>query len=141
MRATVCSVCNPVVKSLMMCVLKQVSDGWGGIHVQPRQGRGQCFVKGPSLDRLPVHFCRLVDRLSGHLAKHWRRVMTVSFHRYGLCSDALGSYPFFPGTGDVTDRGERHGKNYSVNVPLKVRRPGPRTLKRAPQEHRPVLKP
>lgn len=49
------------------------------------------------------------------------RVMTVSFHRYGLCSDALGSYPYFPGTGDVTDRGERHGKNYSLNVPLKVR--------------------
>ena len=49
--------------------------------------------------------------------------MTVSFHRYGLTTDAMypGSYPFFPGTGDITDRGERLGKNYSVNVPLKVR--------------------
>ena len=49
------------------------------------------------------------------------RVMTVSFHRYGLCFDALGAYPFFPGTGELHDVGERHGKNYSVNVPLKVR--------------------
>ena len=49
-----------------------------------------------------------------------RRVMTVSFHRYGLCFDALGAYPFFPGTGELHDVGERHGKNYSVNVPLKV---------------------
>ena len=50
-----------------------------------------------------------------------RRVMTVSFHRYGLCFDHLGAYPFFPGTGELHDVGERHGKNYSVNVPLKVR--------------------
>jgi len=49
------------------------------------------------------------------------RVMTVSFHRYGLCFDHLGAYPFFPGTGELHDVGERHGKNYSVNVPLKAR--------------------
>ena len=46
--------------------------------------------------------------------------MTVSFHRYGLCFDHLGAYPFFPGTGELHDVGERHGKNYSVNVPLKA---------------------
>ena len=49
--------------------------------------------------------------------------MTVSFHRYGLCFDHLGAYPFFPGTGELHDVGERHGKNYSVNVPLKVGTP------------------
>ncbi|XP_051143603.1 histone deacetylase 9 isoform X3 [Andrographis paniculata] len=37
--------------------------------------------------------------------------MTVSFHKYGDL--------FFPGTGDVKDVGEREGKNYAINVPLK----------------------
>ena len=39
------------------------------------------------------------------------RVMTVSFHKYGD--------NFFPGTGEISDVGERNGKYYSVNVPLK----------------------
>ncbi|KAJ7522667.1 hypothetical protein O6H91_18G021600 [Diphasiastrum complanatum] len=39
------------------------------------------------------------------------RVMTVSFHKFGDL--------FFPGTGDVKDVGEREGKYYAINVPLK----------------------
>ncbi|KAF9673130.1 hypothetical protein SADUNF_Sadunf11G0116600 [Salix dunnii] len=39
------------------------------------------------------------------------RVMTVSFHKYGDM--------FFPGTGDVKEIGEREGKFYAINVPLK----------------------
>lgn len=38
------------------------------------------------------------------------RVMTCSFHRFG---------EFFPGTGDVRDRGIKRGKGYAVNVPLR----------------------
>lgn len=37
--------------------------------------------------------------------------MTVSFHKYGDM--------FFPGTGDVKEVGEREGKYYAINVPLK----------------------
>ncbi|KAJ6967083.1 histone deacetylase 9-like isoform X2 [Populus alba x Populus x berolinensis] len=37
--------------------------------------------------------------------------MTVSFHKYGDM--------FFPGTGDVKELGEREGKLYAINVPLK----------------------
>ncbi|XP_074289128.1 histone deacetylase 9-like [Silene latifolia] len=39
------------------------------------------------------------------------RVMTVSFHKYGNM--------FFPGTGDVKEIGEKEGKYYAINVPLK----------------------
>ncbi|KAH9660078.1 Histone deacetylase [Citrus sinensis] len=39
------------------------------------------------------------------------RVMTVSFHKFGDL--------FFPGTGDVKEIGEREGKFYAINVPLK----------------------
>ncbi|KAJ0084702.1 hypothetical protein Patl1_30471 [Pistacia atlantica] len=39
------------------------------------------------------------------------RVMTVSFHKFGDM--------FFPGTGDVKEIGEREGKFYAINVPLK----------------------
>ncbi|KVI00090.1 Histone deacetylase [Cynara cardunculus var. scolymus] len=39
------------------------------------------------------------------------RVMTVSFHKYGNM--------FFPGSGDVKEIGEREGKFYAINVPLK----------------------
>lgn len=38
------------------------------------------------------------------------RVMTVSFHKFG---------DFFPGTGDIHDVGEKDGKYYAVNFPLK----------------------
>lgn len=38
------------------------------------------------------------------------RVMTVSFHKYGN---------YFPGTGNVSDVGQKEGANYAVNVPLK----------------------
>lgn len=37
--------------------------------------------------------------------------MTVSFHKYGD--------NFFPGTGCLSDVGEKNGRYYSVNVPLK----------------------
>ncbi|KAK9175629.1 hypothetical protein WN944_027636 [Citrus x changshan-huyou] len=39
------------------------------------------------------------------------KVMTVSFHKFGDL--------FFPGTGDVKEIGEREGKFYAINVPLK----------------------
>ncbi|KAK2376030.1 histone deacetylase [Trifolium repens] len=39
------------------------------------------------------------------------RVLTVSFHKYGDM--------FFPGTGDAKEIGEREGKLYAINVPLK----------------------
>lgn len=39
------------------------------------------------------------------------RVMTVSFHKFGD--------KFFPGTGDVKEIGEREGKFYAINVPLR----------------------
>ena len=38
------------------------------------------------------------------------RVMTVSFHKYGN---------YFPGTGNVSDVGQKDGTNYAVNIPLK----------------------
>jgi len=37
------------------------------------------------------------------------RVMTVSFHRFG---------DFFPGTGDIRDKGFGEGENYALNIPL-----------------------
>lgn len=43
------------------------------------------------------------------------RVMTVSFHRYGLTQGHL----FFPGTGDMYETGSDAGRYYSVNVPFK----------------------
>lgn len=39
------------------------------------------------------------------------RVMTVSFHKYGD--------NFFPGTGNLADIGEKNGRYYSLNVPLR----------------------
>ncbi|GMH36083.1 hypothetical protein BSKO_03951 [Bryopsis sp. KO-2023] len=39
------------------------------------------------------------------------RVMTASFHKYGD--------NFFPGTGSLTDVGEKNGRYYSVNVPMR----------------------
>ncbi|URE13853.1 Neutral alkaline invertase [Musa troglodytarum] len=54
-------------------------------------------------------FCYINDLVLGIL--ELLKVMTVSFHKYGDM--------FFPGTGDVKDIGEREGKYYAINVPLK----------------------
>ena len=43
------------------------------------------------------------------------RVMTVSFHQYGM---TYSGHPFFPGSGALEDVGERRGKFYSLNIPL-----------------------
>jgi len=37
------------------------------------------------------------------------RVMTASFHKFG---------EYFPGTGDVKDKGYQKGDGYSINCPL-----------------------
>lgn len=37
------------------------------------------------------------------------RVMTLSFHKFG---------EYFPGTGDIKDKGFGKGENYAINVPL-----------------------
>jgi len=37
------------------------------------------------------------------------RVMTASFHKFG---------EYFPGTGDVKDKGYGAGENYAINCPL-----------------------
>ena len=37
------------------------------------------------------------------------RVMTASFHKFG---------EYFPGTGDVKDKGYDQGTNYAINCPL-----------------------
>ncbi|CAD5324860.1 unnamed protein product [Arabidopsis thaliana] len=52
-------------------------------------------------------FCYINDLVLGIL----ELVMTVSFHKFGD--------KFFPGTGDVKEIGEREGKFYAINVPLK----------------------
>lgn len=44
------------------------------------------------------------------------RVMTVSFHKYGL--DADKKKKFFPGTSGKDDVGAEGGKYYSINIPL-----------------------
>ncbi|OQO14971.1 hypothetical protein B0A48_00353 [Cryoendolithus antarcticus] len=48
------------------------------------------------------------------------RVMTLSFHRYGTYDESQPGHKFFPGTGDVSDRGLRGtiGEHFALNVPI-----------------------
>lgn len=50
-----------------------------------------------------------LSKISSFYYKTCVRVMTCSFHKFG---------EYFPGTGDVKDKGHEAGENYAINVPL-----------------------
>jgi acetoin utilization deacetylase AcuC-like enzyme len=53
--------------------------------------------------------CRLSSSPTFSLSLSLGRVMTVSFHKFG---------EYFPGTGDVKDKGHGPGEGYAINCPL-----------------------
>lgn len=48
------------------------------------------------------------------------RVMTISFHRFGIVHDVVPAHMFFPGTGGVSDNGNTSsiGHHFALNVPI-----------------------
>ncbi|KAG8387524.1 hypothetical protein BUALT_Bualt02G0030000 [Buddleja alternifolia] len=103
--------------------LCDISINWaGGLHHAKKcEASGFCYINDLVLGILELlkHHARVlyidIDVHHGDGVEEafyfTDRVMTVSFHKYGDM--------FFPGTGDVKDVGEREGKNYAINVPLR----------------------
>ncbi|GMT37455.1 hypothetical protein PFISCL1PPCAC_28752 [Pristionchus fissidentatus] len=93
----------------------------GGLHhAKKTQASGFCYVNDiviAILELLKYHQRVLYIDIDIHHGDGVQeafnltdRVMTVSFHKFGL--------QFFPGTGDMYDIGKESGRYYSVNVPL-----------------------
>ncbi|KAL2507456.1 Histone deacetylase 9 [Forsythia ovata] len=103
--------------------LCDIAINWaGGLHHAKKcEASGFCYVNDLVLGILELlkHHARVlyidIDVHHGDGVEEafyfTDRVMTVSFHKYGDL--------FFPGTGDLKDVGEREGKFYAINVPLK----------------------
>ncbi|XP_011005321.1 PREDICTED: histone deacetylase 9 isoform X2 [Populus euphratica] len=103
--------------------LCDIAINWaGGLHHAKKCGAsGFCYINDLVLGILELlkHHARVlyidIDVHHGDGVEEafyfTDRVMTVSFHKYGDM--------FFPGTGDVKELGEREGKFYAINVPLK----------------------
>ncbi|KAK9815875.1 hypothetical protein WJX72_011119 [[Myrmecia] bisecta] len=103
--------------------LCDIAINWsGGLHhAKKTEASGFCYVNDlvlAILELLKYHTRVLYIDIDVHHGDGVEeafyltdRVMTVSFHKFGDF--------FFPGTGNVKDTGERAGKHYSVNVPLK----------------------
>ncbi|XP_022887808.1 histone deacetylase 9 isoform X3 [Olea europaea var. sylvestris] len=103
--------------------LCDIAINWaGGLHHAKKcEASGFCYVNDLVLGILELlkHHARVlyidIDVHHGDGVEEafyfTDRVMTVSFHKYGDM--------FFPGTGDLKDIGEREGKFYAINVPLK----------------------
>ncbi|EIE27745.1 class I RPD3 type histone deacetylase protein [Coccomyxa subellipsoidea C-169] len=103
--------------------LADIAINWsGGLHhAKKAEASGFCYVNDlvlGILELLKYHARVLYVDIDIHHGDGVEeafyltdRVLTVSFHKYG-------NY-FFPGTGDLKDIGERHGKFYSINVPMK----------------------
>ncbi len=99
-----------------------IAINWaGGLHhAKKREASGFCYVNDivlAILELLRAHVRVLYIDIDIHHGDGVEeafystdRVLTASFHKYG---------DFFPGTGDVKDRGIKKGKGYSVNVPLR----------------------
>ncbi|XP_046384410.1 histone deacetylase 8-like [Ischnura elegans] len=93
--------------------------GWH--HAQRDEAKGFCYVNDIviAIQKLREKFDRVlyidIDAHHGDGVENafssTSKVMTVSFHNYGL--------GFFPGSGAVNDVGFGAGRYYSVNVPLK----------------------
>eukprot|EP00898_Chlorokybus_atmophyticus_P006404 jgi/Chlat1/6765/Chrsp50S06460 len=103
--------------------ISDIAVNWaGGLHhAKKSEASGFCYINDlvlATLELLKYHARVLYIDIDVHHGDGVEeafyltdRVMTVSFHKYGDF--------FFPGTGDVKDHGEKNGKHYSVNVPLK----------------------
>lgn len=99
-----------------------VAINWaGGLHhAKKAEASGFCYINDcvlAILELLTTHARVLYVDIDIHHGDGVEeafyttdRVMTTSFHKFG---------DYFPGTGDVTDVGVGHGKNYSLNFPLR----------------------
>ncbi len=92
----------------------------GGLHhAKKSEASGFCYVNDcvlAILELLKVHPRVLYIDIDIHHGDGveeafytTNRVMTASFHKFG---------EFFPGTGDVKDKGFSSGENYAINCPL-----------------------
>jgi acetoin utilization deacetylase AcuC-like enzyme len=91
-----------------------------GHHARPGQGMGFCLLNNISLAADFLLQKRGAERIAivdldlhhgnGTEEIFWRRgdVLYISTHEF----------PFYPGTGDLTDRGEGQGYGYTANFPL-----------------------
>ena len=108
---------------------KRLTDGeadiainWaGGLHhAKKREASGFCYINDIVLGILELlrHVPRVlyidIDCHHGDGVEEafytTDRVMTYSLHKFG---------EFFPGTGQLSDRGRGQGRGYAVNIPLK----------------------
>lgn len=101
--------------------LADVAINWaGGLHhAKKSEASGFCYVNDcvlAILELLKSHQRVLYIDIDVHHGDGveeafytTNRVMTCSFHKFG---------EFFPGTGDIKDKGCDEGENYSINVPL-----------------------
>ena len=101
-----------------------VLNWMGGLHhARKSKASGFCYVNDCvlSIMRLLYDYERVlyvdIDVHHGDGVEeaflNTNRVMTLSVHQYDPSEN------FFPGTGNINDRGCGEGKNYSVNVPLR----------------------
>eukprot|EP01034_Spumella_vulgaris_P032201 gene32201-39763_t len=92
----------------------------GGLHhAKKSEASGFCYVNDcvlAILELLKSHMRVLYIDIDIHHGDGveeafytTNRVMTCSFHKFG---------EYFPGTGDVKDKGYEAGENYAINVPL-----------------------
>lgn len=107
----------------LMCGSSDIAINWaGGLHhAKKSEASGFCYINDIVLAILELlkFFPRVlyidIDVHHGDGVEEafyvTDRVMTVSFHKFGDM--------FFPGTGDVWDKGSGAGEYYAVNFPLK----------------------
>lgn len=101
--------------------LADIAINWaGGLHhAKKSEASGFCYVNDcvlGILELLKSHQRVLYIDIDIHHGDGveeafytTNRVMTCSFHKFG---------EYFPGTGDVKDKGHDKGENYAINVPL-----------------------
>lgn len=101
--------------------LADIAINWaGGLHhAKKSEASGFCYVNDcvlGILELLKTHQRVLYIDIDIHHGDGveeafytTNRVMTCSFHKFG---------EYFPGTGDVKDKGYDKGENYAINVPL-----------------------
>jgi histone deacetylase 1/2 len=99
-----------------------IAINWaGGLHhAKKREASGFCYINDIVLAILELlrtfHRVLYIDIDCHHgdgveeAFYTTNRVLTCSFHKFG---------DYFPGTGDIRDRGKGKGLGYSVNVPMK----------------------
>lgn len=91
-----------------------------GHHAEPSRAMGFCVFNSVAIAAEHARATQAVERIAilDWDVHHGNGTQAIFWSDPGVLFVSLHQYPFYPGTGAATERGEGAGLGYTVNIPL-----------------------